>query len=535
MTNRSSAWHDARKQRPRRDSRVALVALAVVSAWLTAFLGLPLVQLFVGNVALGDVRRVIGEGAVWRVVWFSAWQASLSVLATFVIAMPVTLLIGSRQFRGRRLLRATTTVGFLLPSVVVAAAFLAVLPRSMRSTMTAVVLAHAYFNIAVVVRVVGSRLEAIDARLLQASRALGAVPLRVMTTFIWPLVRGAVASAGAVVFLYCFTSYAVVRLLGGPSRNTVESDIALRAFGIGDVSSAGVLAVLQVIIITAVVGVVLRSAGRHGVELRAAAGLTRLSRRGRPAAAVVAVATGGFVVVPLLAVLWQSVRVSDAFTLLAWRSTGETWILESVASSLRTAAVAGLLGLLLAGAAALAVVRLPRLGRMLDPVSVVPLAVSPVTVGLGLVVTFDQSWYDWRGAWWFVAVAHTLVAFPLVVRVLVPAWRAIPERLHEAAAVLGAGGVRRIVDVDLRLLRRSFVAGSGLAVAVSLGEFGAASLLSRRGVETMPVAITRLLGRTGDLVRAQAFVLASMLIGLCFVAMLVVELALGRGAHASRR
>jgi len=120
------------------------------------------------------------------------------------------------------------------------------------------------------------------------------------------------------------------------------------------------------------------------------------------------------------------------------------------------------------------------------------------------------------------------VAFPLIVRVLVPAWRAIPPRLSEAATVLGAGEVRRLIDIDLRLLRRAFVAGLGLAVAVSLGEFGAASLLSRRGAETMPVAIARLLERTGDLVRAQAFVLSSLLIVSCAATLFVVEISLGR-------
>ncbi|MFM7899079.1 MAG: hypothetical protein ACKO97_08980, partial [Actinomycetota bacterium] len=88
--------------------------------------------------------------------------------------------------------------------------------------------------------------------------------------------------------------------------------------------------------------------------------------------------------------------------------------------------------------------------------------------------------------------------------------------------------VRRIVDIDLRLLRRAIVAGLGLAVAVSLGEFGAASLLSRQGAETMPVAIARLLERTGDLVRAQAFVLSSLLVVLCAATLLVVEISLGR-------
>ena len=69
-------------------------------------------------------------------------------------------------------------------------------------------------------------------------------------------------------------------------------------------------------------------------------------------------------------------------------------------------------------------------------------------------------------------------------------------------------------------------------IAVSLGEFGAASLLSRSGAETVPVVVGRLLARTGDLVRAQAFALSTVLVVLCIGALLLVESLLGRNARA---
>lgn len=514
-------------------SRTVRVALLATVAWLVVFLVVPLAGMIVGNVRGDDFSRVLSNPATWRVVWFSTWQSVLSVAATFAVAAPVTWLIGRHQFAGRRALRAVTTVGFLLPSVVVAAGFLAVLPRSLHYSVFAIVIAHAYFNLAVVVRVVGARLETLDRRLDEAARSLGASPVRTVTSVSWPLVRGSVASAAAVTFLYCFTSYAVVRVLGGPARNTMESDIALRAFGIGDVSAATVIALLQATIIVCVVALLRRAARSDATLLRTSARLAPLPRDARRLAVTVSIVTVAFVAAPLVAVFWRSVHVGDAVSLEAWRSVFNESLFDSVVASLRAALLTALLGTVLAGAAALGVVRLPRYGRTIDAITVLPLAISPVTLGLGLIVTFDESWYDWRAAWWFVAIAHTLAAFPLIARVLVPAWRAVPARLADAAAVLGAGELRRLVDVDLRLVRRAFAAGLGLAVAVSLGEFGAASLLSRRGAETMPVAVARLLERTGDLVRAQAFVLASLLVVLCVAALSVVETAVGRSRDAA--
>lgn len=511
-------------------------AAFVVVSWLAVFLVFPMVNIVSGHLALSDASRVLARQSTWQLVWFSAWQSALSVIATFAVSAPVTWLIGRHQFRGRRWLRAVTTVGFLLPSVVVATAFLAVLPRSLHYSAAAVIVAHAYFNVAVVVRVVGARAELLDAQLSNAARTLGASPFVVMRTVTWPLIRGAISSAASVIFLYCFTSYAVIRVLGGPGRNTLESDIALRAFGIGDVSGATVLALLQLACIGVVIGAIRLLTRGDITHVRATAPvLPALQHRFRGIALVISIGTIAFVIAPLVALLWQSVHVGDAVSLSAWRNLFDGTLVDSVWTSVRTAMVAGLLGVPLCILGTLAVVRLRIGARAIDVLTFIPLALSPVTLGLGLITTFDVGWFDWRAQWWFVAIAHTLVAFPLGMRVLAPAWRTTPVSMHHAAAVLGANGWWRLFDIDLRRMRPALVAALGLIVAVSLGEFGAASLLSRDGAETMPVTISRLLSRTGDVVRAQAFAMASLLVLLCVVALIAVESALKRGEHASGR
>lgn len=516
-----------------RADRLPRVAAVPALLWLIVFLVLPVALMIAGYVGVEDTIRVLRLDSTWRIVRFSTWQAVLSVVATFLLAAPVTWLIGRHDFRGRRVLRAISTLGFLLPSVVVAAGFLAVLPDSLHYSVFAIVVAHAYFNLAVVVRVVGARLELVDQRLVDAAGTLGATPLRALRTVTWPLVRSAVASAGIVVFLYCFTSFAVVRVLGGPARNTLESDLALRAFGIGDVGGATVLGILQLAVILVVLAIARSSGGRDVVPSDArTSALPRIDRRRVAGAVVVCASTVLFVVAPLASVAWRSVRIGGTTSLAAWSSVFDSGLRDSLFVSVRTAVFAGLLGVILATTVGMAVVRLGRVGRFIDVLAFVPLAVSPVTLGLGLVVTFDGGWYDWRAAWWFVAVAHTLVALPLAVRVLVPAWHAVPAGLHEAAAVLGAGELRRFLDVDVRFVRRAMVAAFGLVIAVSLGEFGAASLLSRSGAETVPVVVGRLLARTGDLVRTQAFALSTVLVVLCIGALLVVESLLGRNARA---
>jgi thiamine transport system permease protein len=297
-----------------------------------------------------------------------------------------------------------------------------------------------------------------------------------------------------------------------------------------------VLALVQLVIVVGVIGVVRRLSGHEqGLSHLAAVPPTAVAHRQRLFAFGVAGVTATFVLLPIAALLWRSVQVGDTLSLAAWRTIFDTSLAASIRASIRTALFAGALGVALAVLTTLAIVRLNTIGRLVDLLSIVVLAVSPVTLGLGLMLTFDIGWFDWRAKWWFVALAHTLVAFPLAVRVLVPAWRTTPIGLHQAAAVLGAGELRRLVDIDLRRMRPAIVASLGLIIAVSLGEFGAASLMSRADGETMPVMIARLLSRTGDLVRAQAFVLASLLVAVCIAALVLVESALGRSDRVARR
>ena len=180
--------------------------------------------------------------------------------------------------------------------------------------------------------------------------------------------------------------------------------------------------------------------------------------------------------------------------------------------SLRYAVVATALAVALGGLAALAIATARRHGRLLDVGMMLPLGTSAVTLGLGLLITFDVAPVDWRGEWWLVPLGHALVASPFVVRAVLPVLRAIPPDRAAAAATLGASPLRAWWWVTARAATRPVLAGAGIAAAVSLGEFGATTFLTRAGRETMPIAIGRLLGRAGAIPRAQAFALATILL-----------------------
>jgi thiamine transport system permease protein len=126
-----------------------------------------------------------------------------------------------------------------------------------------------------------------------------------------------------------------------------------------------------------------------------------------------------------------------------------------------------------------------------------PLGVSAVTVGFGLLVALDTPPLDLRGSPWLVPVAQALVALPLVVRLVAPALRSVDPRLREAAASLGARPSRVLGTVDLPLVWRPVLSATGFAFAVSVGEFGATSFLARPDDPTLPVLVYQLVSRPG--------------------------------------
>jgi thiamine transport system permease protein len=503
------------------------------AAWLALFVGVPVVALVV-RVVDTDSLRFLRTSVPWRIGWFTLWQALLSAVTALAVALPVTWVLARHDFRMRRTVRAIVVSGFLLPSVVVGTAFVGLLPASLQRTWIAVVVAHAWFNVAVVVRVVGARWERIDTGLTDAAALLGAAPLRRLRTVTLPLLAPALAAASALVFLFCFTSYGIVRLLGGPGRVTIESDISLRALQIGDVGAAAVLAVAQAVflIVVATLSTTLGPRIVRGVALpRIAARRIGIGAARRPRIAKMIVAVTLVVVcAPLVTLVVGSLRVGSAWSLGGWRSVfggetprGSVDVIAAVSTSARVAVVALVIALVLGACTAFAAVHGGHRGRIGDSLVLVPLALSPVTVGLGIIVAFGPNAGNLRASWWIVPIAHSLVALPLVVRLLVPVLRAVPAGLRDAAATLGASPWRTLRSIDFALTRRALAGAGGLVVAVSVGEFGASSLLTRRGAETIPVAIARLMARTGDVLRTQAFVLSTVLAVLCIAAMILVE------------
>ena len=462
-----------------------------------------------GDFAPRAVIEVLGRDRVHRVLWFTVWSAAVATVVAVVAGLPVAYALHRLRFPGRELVRALVVVPFVLPTVVVGVAFRQLIATGgplgglgLDGTAAAIVAALVFFNISVVVRTVGSFWEALDPRREEAAAALGASPWQVWRTVTFPALLPGVVSAASVVFLFCATSFGVVLTMGGLRYANVETEIYLLTTQELDLTGAAALSLLQILVVTGLLALAAR-VRRTAVALdRVVRPIPRLRLRDVPVLGWTALVLL-FLMSPLVSLVLSSLRRGGTWGLDNYRdlsSTGSRNALlvpatEGLRNSLETATVATTLALVLGGIVALLVSR--GTGGIIDGIFMLPLGVSAVTVGFGFLITLDRPPLDLRGSVLLVPIAQAMVALPLVVRTVVPVLRSVDDRQRQAAASLGAGPLRVLLTVDVPVAWRALLAAAGFAFAVSLGEFGATSFLSREDRPTLPVVIYRLIGRPG--------------------------------------
>jgi len=504
-----------------------------------------------------DINTLTTENLqlAYRVLHFTFYQAFLSTLLTLLLGLPSAYLFARYNFRGKSLLRALTAVPFMLPTVVVAAGFNALLgPRGLIhvlfplssfefiGTLTAILIAHIFYNTTIIIRVVGNALSSLDPKMEGAARSLSADSIRVWWNIILPLLRPSIFASSLLVFLFDFTSFGVILLLGASKFSTLEVEIYLRLLRLPNLPLAALLSVIQLFCTLIFSILYARFVSRSTTQIAPRSAKSNL-RKPKTLREKIFVSTfcfllSAFFLLPLSSLPFRSLFrleadrgqrgevqygfTTDYYTELFVNRRGSVFYvppIQAALNSLGYASATVVLSLLLGFPAALALAKPTRLEKILDPLIMLPLGSSAVMLGLGFIISFGA----WLTSPLLVPFAHTLVALPFVIRTLQPALASIPERLRQAASSLGASPFQVWRTIDLPILRRATLAAGTFAFTISLGEFGATLLISRPEYPTIPVAIERFLSQPGGLNYGQAMAMATILMALTTASILLIE------------
>ena len=419
-------------------------------------------------------------------------------------------------------------------------------PISILNSVPAIILAHVFYNTSIVIRVVSSAWEQLDLNLENAARMLGANRWKVFSQISMPLLLPSILSAAVLVFLFDFTSFGVILLMGGASYTTIEVEIYIQSMQFLNLKMAGILSLIQ-LFFSMVLTVLSLKVGNgdtisiipmtKGEGLRAPESIVQKVFIFLSALFIIIL-----LVLPSAALLLRSVTIIPIrdqavesvkmhltlqhFRGLFLNERNSLFFVPPITAflfSMLFAIGATILALILGILISVNSTRRKRSSHLLELLVMLPLGTSAVTLGLGYLSAFSTSPNSVR---WFpllIVSAHTLIALPFVVRIIQPALESIPANIHDAAITLGVQKSCLWWKINLPLIKNSIITASIYAFALSLGEFGATSFLSRPEFPTLPIAIYRYLNLPGSENYGRAMAMAALLLMICGGAFFLIE------------
>ncbi|AKC08373.1 thiamine/thiamine pyrophosphate ABC transporter permease ThiP [Agrobacterium tumefaciens] len=507
----------------RRDYRWSIIGGTAAFAAVFLFMALAVSALL--SFDAGTSAAGIVDAYTLRILRFTLYQATLSTVLSIVLGLPVALALSRRQdFPGRIWIIRLMAVPMGLPVIVGAFGIITIWGRQGVLNialvfagaeqpfsiygLSGILIAHVFFNLPLAVRLMLAGLERIPGEYWRMAASLGMGPVSVFRFIEWPAVSRLVPGIAGLVFMLCATSFTLVLLLGGgPAATTLEVAIYQALRFDFDPQRAIALSVLQIAITAVLLGLLaflpspeaeIASLGR---PVRRFDGKRVGARLWDGAAIIFAVLLVGL---PLVAITVSGLG-ADLPRLLS-----APIFLRAAATSLAIAAFSATLVVLCCfaiigarqavGSKRHAAQPLRLLSATLGAGSSLVLLVPPVVLGSGWFLLLrpfgDVSFY----APVLVALINMLMALPLAMRVLEPAFTSHFLRTSRLSASLGLQGLTRLRFADLPVLRRPLLMAFSFAMALSLGDLGAVALFGSENFITLPWLVYSNMGsyRTND-------------------------------------
>ena len=489
-----------------------------------------------GITPLGALTTVHEQPGAVEAFQFSLLEAAASTGITVAIGLPLAWAFGRYQWRNIRLKRALLFLPFVTPPVVAAVGFLALISPGgflynlgfdlrgetgfigWLSSVTgwshpghfiALVGAHVWFNLSLIIRFVEPVVAQLDSTWEEQLALLpsGQTRRERIQHLWWPVLGPATLVAATYTFFFSFTSFALVKWLA-PSSNTLESMLGEMGgtAGIAGYQVETSLAVLSIATFQMLLMLVmLILAGRFERQHSQVLSMhheTKNRERHGPASRRWTFFVNGILVLllaPLISVVIASFQVrtigpsgaTSQWTIEGWK---RAWsgdfstvpLLDALTNSLSYAVLALFVALPLGYAVATSLVTLRerghrRLAGVVDSLCMLPLSMSAVMVGLGMVAGILRWFPEMFTFPYLPVIPHVMLVLPFVIRLMVPAIERIDPIYAEQASLLPMRPLAFWWHSRGSFLVVPATMAASLCLAFSMGEFGATFLVVRVG------------------------------------------------------
>jgi thiamine transport system permease protein len=504
-----------------------------------------------------NLPAIINDSYVRGVTLFTLKQAALSTVLSALLGLAAARAVHRRTGpRGAKALHMLASLALVMPTTVAAIGIVSVWGRAgwvadVATTLglpepggalyglPGVLLAHVFFNAPLMARIFHAALAGIPDGRWRLAAQLGMGGHEVWRFVEWPAIRRVAPAACGLVFLLCFTSFALVLMLGGgPKASTLEVAIYEAARLDFDLGKAAALSLLQL----SLCALVLLALARVSTEWPAGPGIAGMGGRIRPdrferrallADGVTALIVVGIVAAPLAAIVLGGIR-SEIIGLPA-DPAFRAALMASISIALISASITCALAWAICEARRTFVLptRLARhtwLAGLLDLASTIYLAVPAIVFGLGAFLLLRHQADTFALAPLLVLAANVLLSLPFAVRALQGRLTESGARHDRLCTSLGITGLARLRLVEFPVARRELGFAAALSAALSVGDLGVIALFGSDSFRTLPWLLYQ---RSGRYQSDEAAAIALVLLVLSLACFAGIERIVG-GRHAQR-
>ena len=524
-----------------RSNRANVIALLLVLAFYLIFFFYPIGKILSIGFSFSSIEQAFTSVSVRKALWFTIWQATVSSALSVAIGLCISSVFVKSEFRFKKFLESLTFIPFVMPTVVVASAFISVnellkldgTPLNLQGSAIGIIAAHIFFNTSIVVRTLTSTWPMIDFESEQAAQTLGASKIRVFFQITLPQLKSGLMSAGSLAFLFTFTSFGVILILGGLGKATIETEIWRYATQRTEFETAAVLGIVQLVVVVAMLTINNKflMTGSANSNLRSKVQYAYPVSSFRKSLNIVFIL--GFFGFPFLVLIERSLSTPTGHSFvyykqILWESSDERFTIfgtrKAILNSLIWASLAMIIATVVGVIAAYLLTNKSKsISQSSGVFLLLPLGASGVLLGFGILISLNTGFFDFRSAWWIVPVAQGLLGVGIVARISSNAIKKIDPTIRYAASTLGASSILIWKRIDYPIIAKAVIAGSAFSFALALGEFGATSFLVRPQRPTIPTTIFNLLGRPGSSTFGQAMALSVILAVITWIVVALLD------------
>ena len=513
---------------------VKWVFILLILAFLLVFLVFPLLYLLFraffadGSFSLDAVKRIYSYSLNWDCLRNTLITASLSMVFGVLIAFPLAWLVTRTNLYGRGFFRTLFLLTYMVPPYVGAMAWMRLLNPKV-GTVNVVLknlfgLSEAPFNIYTIGGMVWvlttfyypfafillcRALERMDPSLEEAARISGASPVKTLFTVTLPMMLPSIGSSAIMVFVAAASCYGIPSIIGAPGKlYTITTRISEyvatgTSQGLSDATVLSVFLMVLSLVLLLLSTLLMGKKNRitiSGKSMRP--NIVDLRKWRIPLTILTSIFAIVIIVIPFLSVIatsftqnmGKSVFAEGNLTVRFWQNVfTRSTILKSALNSLITATLAATLGMIICIIMAYLLKRTNMRGRKIPDFLISFGSGTPsVVIALALIMTmsgrFGLNLYNTMA---ILVIAYMIKYMMMGMQSTISGFSQIGPVLEEAAAVSGAGWLRRMKDVVIPMLLPSIVAGWFVIFIPSFYELTMSNLLYSEKTMTLGVELFR--------------------------------------------